>query len=282
MRRGFTLIELLVVISIIALLIAILLPALGNARKAARQMQNSTQLRGIHQGMFTFAQDNKSWFPGIDSSGQPLRNDGSLAHSNSGDTYRSSVLGVNHARRLAVMLETDYFPPVYIISPGDTNRVVPDISVTTGPNVSSDNTSFAMLEISFMGDTSNNWGQSSGQTWQPSSRGNEWRDTANTQAIVLSDRAIDDDGVSGSVTNTSVIDFHSVWTSRGSGKWTGSALHNDGSVTFGTTPDGFKTSYNGGPEFTNDHLFHDTVGGRRNANARLTSSNNATATLSPD
>ncbi|TVQ60628.1 MAG: type II secretion system protein [Phycisphaerales bacterium] len=62
-KRGFTLIELLVVIAIIALLIGILLPALGKARQSARQLKDSTQVRGIVQAMTIWAGNNNDDYP---------------------------------------------------------------------------------------------------------------------------------------------------------------------------------------------------------------------------
>jgi prepilin-type N-terminal cleavage/methylation domain-containing protein/prepilin-type processing-associated H-X9-DG protein len=61
--RAFTLIELLVVISIISLLISILLPALGGAKKAAQATRCLTQLRQNQMGLFAYANDYKGFMP---------------------------------------------------------------------------------------------------------------------------------------------------------------------------------------------------------------------------
>jgi len=56
---GFTLIELLVVISIIALLVGILLPALGAARKTAQNSQCLSNVRQMNTGAMSFAADHR-------------------------------------------------------------------------------------------------------------------------------------------------------------------------------------------------------------------------------
>jgi len=62
-RHGFTLIELLVVISIIALLIALLLPAMGGARSLAIRLKCATQLKQVVTASHTYATDFNEWFP---------------------------------------------------------------------------------------------------------------------------------------------------------------------------------------------------------------------------
>jgi prepilin-type N-terminal cleavage/methylation domain-containing protein len=63
MKRAFTLIELLVVIAIIALLMGILLPAVGRARLQAKVLVVNAELRDIGMALEAYSFDNDNKYP---------------------------------------------------------------------------------------------------------------------------------------------------------------------------------------------------------------------------
>src|SRR5688500_5603272 len=80
---AFTLVELLVVIGIIAVLTAMLLPALNRARQQARLVECSARLRDVVTASHAYAADNRGWLP-------PTRSDLGQANYDYASNFRNN------------------------------------------------------------------------------------------------------------------------------------------------------------------------------------------------
>ncbi len=233
---GFTLIELLVVIAIIGTLMGLLMPALGAAIRIAKRTQSENNIRSTIQACLLFAQGNSEAFPG-------LKADGTLAAAIPADskTYGAADDGATVANRYALLLNGNFLTPASLISPLDS---VAKTRAAVNATIGAGNFSYALSRIT--------------EATTDAGRRTEWRNNANSQAVVIGDRALDIDGT-GLLTTTSIDSSSTDHAATKPDAWRGALGWGDCHVESITTALLGSTRY-ASISNTNDNLFSTTEG----------------------
>ncbi len=145
MKKNFTLIELLVVIAIIAILAAMLLPALQNARETAKRAKCTSNVKQVALAMLLYAQENNDLCI-TDTANPDAANKymfGPASNSVFSGTLAPHLAGVNYGTVNAATLEQYDVVPAAVCPSGRRDSAAPADSIIAPNDGKRPNASYA-------------------------------------------------------------------------------------------------------------------------------------------